>query len=59
MQGLRTRTEVSMASGGQSRGVDGHLECSSSRVRDIPGDPEAKILCSQCRRPRFDTWWGN
>ena len=27
--------------------------------RDFPGGPVAKILCSQCRGPRFDPWSGN
>ena len=26
---------------------------------DFPGVPVAKILCSQCRGPRFDPWSGN
>ena len=26
---------------------------------DFPGAPVAKMLCSQCRGPRFDPWSGN
>lgn len=25
-------------------------------IQDIPGSPEAKILHSQCRGARFDSW---
>ena len=30
-----------------------------SDMRDIPGGPAAKALCSQCRGPGFDPWSGN
>ena len=26
--------------------------------RDFPGAPVGETLCSQCRGPRFDPWWG-
>ena len=28
-------------------------------IRDFPGGPVAKILCSQCRGPRFNPWSEN
>ena len=37
------------------------LTCShfKSGLRDFPGGPVGKTLCSQCRRPGFDPWSGN
>ena len=29
------------------------------KIWDLPGDTVARILCSQCRQPRFNPWSGN
>ena len=30
-----------------------------SELQDFPDGPVAETLHSQCKRPKFDPWWGN
>ena len=36
-----------------------HFHIQKHLFWDLPGGPVAEIPSSQCRRPRFNPWWGN
>ena len=36
-----------------------HPDAKTNTIRDFPGGPVANIPRSQCRRPGFNSWWGN
>ena len=36
-----------------------HPDAKTNIIQDFPGGPVTKIPRSQCRRPGFDSWWGN
>ena len=35
------------------------LNIQKTKIRDFPGGPVARTLCSQCRGSRFISWSGN
>ena len=52
----RTTEEEKMCNFQNSAG--GKYEENDKKGR-VPGGPVAKIPCSQCRGPRFESWSGN